>query len=1178
MDDFDDAVSEQESYVSEGEKGSGSELDEDSGYRELQPEISGRNIEQQIIDQRLRAVLDFNAGLIQPVEYFTILKNTQQKLDEIEYNEDEIDEKLIEKEAELNSILATFIERIKQIPDLQKYVDSNRNVIFDAPGLNNFLSPEEIQQLNKLKSEIEEIKETYVVLHPGLDEPEPLPSTLFEAVWQSMDIAEQDQIKNLAKAAKLIYPEQQNYSSTQLFAEAQFNFYDQIKMFLPGYFDYFEKKEKAEIENLAKKLKIHKPLLNEYSTKTEYDIALTKFYTDVFKLLPGYITKMNIRSIGSSYQLVNEKSIINSIKEDASKTLAIQLSEEDERSIKSQKVLKTILRELESSSLIDCIMSSGAVNLTDKVYQRQLKTKRIDQYPTKDNLKPKDRTVPQPSNVKEKLPTFANLEERKEYFRKRRLDESQNLEVLQQKDKVMAELTGSHKWKKYKNTNLSVEFQTRGTELITSKIRKISKDRLNYLFNTCKPEFKPNVSDLVNLIEDYIFRLTNIVQYPYRAYTEKIDELIFVLKNYKFFINDLLSGKINPYQFALFQKEIYSESKLHVFTAKISIRRFMVNQIYRELLNIAERNNIIFQGILLTKFLINFKSKRLELLIYDLSSTKIPDKLQRWERENVFQKNERYYLEMSRKLLKLIKNSEISIGIITNGINNDQILQSLVNNVSTNTNPDYSLFNIKDIEILMSQELETIKDLEREKKKLDAINYSGIYITLWKPEIDIFTPAEISEWNKLIQDLKTSLNFKSVNYSKYLFKLNSLDKFKKKLLETHNLTPDNRLNEISKLITNAESKLNNLKMIRVDKINSTNEIYRQRYVKFLQRKFGELPLPPTTVQKYHKLSPDLIFQVIQAFKRNLITHTVLYKIKGPIVQMSVTPGLKPLTPQVQIYQNKLIELLQLIDLNELNNQEEYIVKEAYVKIKNKLIIEIDQIIRLKYEFVNERFLNEAIDKILDFFKIKFTGNFENKFQTLVASWPKDYIRQRTIVDFYGEDLFYKLFTSVDVLSFYDSKEVRVYNSMVNKNTPAKQEIYKKPRALFNAKTGKFGNEANDGELYDVFKLDRDPGTRKPIEITKEIMEKDSRTGLYVPVTKVVQKQGKFSFILRELRTNKQNVTEKEWIEVPLYAVKMYPLGYDSCSRFNKNELACKSAKGLKNSQCEYNDSICYAKK
>ena len=159
------------------------------------------------------------------------------------------------------------------------------------------------------------------------------------------------------------------------------------------------------------------------------------------------------------------------------------------------------------------------------------------------------------------------------------------------------------------------------------------------------------------------------------------------------------------------------------------------------------------------------------------------------------------------------------------------------------------------------------------------------------------------------------------------------------------------------------------------------------------------------------------------------------------------------------------------------------------------------------------------------------------------------------------------------IDFYDSKFVRIYNGIVSKNTPPKQEIYKRPQILYNPETGKWGNEAFNGQIYDVHKLDKNPSTLMPIDQTKIVMEKEPRTGMYVPVAKTVQKVGPYPFILVQLRTTKEGVFESMWKEAPISAVKMYPLRYDSCSRFLK-EPECNTGVGLRNKQCVFDEKIC----
>jgi hypothetical protein len=49
-----------------------------------------------------------------------------------------------------------------------------------------------------------------------------------------------------------------------------------------------------------------------------------------------------------------------------------------------------------------------------------------------------------------------------------------------------------------------------------------------------------------------------------------------------------------------------------------------------------------------------------------------------------------------------------------------------------------------------------------------------------------------------------------------------------------------------------------------------------------------------------------------------------------------------------------------------------------------------------------------------------------------------------------------------------------------------------------------------------------------------------------------------------------------WIEVPKGAVGLYPLDYDSCSRFDNKESECVSALGISGSNCKYKESKCIA--
>ena len=128
--------------------------------------------------------------------------------------------------------------------------------------------------------------------------------------------------------------------------------------------------------------------------------------------------------------------------------------------------------------------------------------------------------------------------------------------------------------------------------------------------------------------------------------------------------------------------------------------------------------------------------------------------------------------------------------------------------------------------------------------------------------------------------------------------------------------------------------------------------------------------------------------------------------------------------------------------------------------------------------------------------------------------------------------------------------------------------------LFNERKGTFGEAAYDGLLFAVEMLDKDFATGLPIDQTKIIMEKNSRTGAWTPVSKKTQKRGPYAFIQRFIGTNQIGESQIVWLEVPRGSVKLYSYDYDSCSRF-KTQADCIGP-GLNNSACVFERGICRA--
>jgi len=1073
-----------ESYISEAERRSVSSVESLDELGDF-----ARNLEQQLIDERLNLVLSFNKSLISADNFFSELARIKHELESLNEVNDNIDEELIENESRLMSILDTYIRKIK---DQLKINKEDKSIKIDFV---RYLTPEEVKVVQDLNERINFLRNKYKSIHE-FEENEPYESFMFESIYSSMNELEKEQLRKLAKTRGIKIPEKSDFVSLEDYRNAEEDFYDKFKMFIdPDFFQKFIDKEQTEIENLAKRLHIYKPKPEEFDTSEEYEIAINAFYKDVSKLLPGYVYKMNITSIGGSYELVNDQSIMEKMKEEIElfKKLPIQLSNEETIRIKTNKLLSDILSKLNDPYLIGCIMSTNP------------KLQIISPEPSKQIAQKVQKLVLRKEGTSLKnvslIPTVEGIS--KNDYQK----------ILKAKRIVLAELLNRKKQFKIKYTPGPPPPST-SIPLITQKIRNENKRELITILNIVpEPELRLNTNSIVSKLEDYVYLITNG---NYLEYKSKISDIIFILKNYKSFRTSVLNGNINMYQLVLFEKEIYYEAKAHIFPTNIKTRKYVLKTIRKILQDAAKDQKLLIQNSsILTNFIINYKSKKLELLIFDTAS------------------KENRYDEIAKRIIKTLT-IDVSIGYITNNISIEQILQNTFNNVSIQAIIDYNDFTLNEIEALMSQEQENINILKKDERKLSAINYSGEFITLWNPSPQIVDRVDINRWNKL----KSTNNIKN------------LSEFKSVLMKKYRLEIDPQLGNVLKMLDVAKNKLRMLQKSRILKIGEQSSIYKQRYINFLKEKYGKVPLPPRPDIKYF-INYSLIYELIQSYKRNLMSAATKSSV------------------------NKLIELLEFIDLNKLNHREGYITDLVFDKLNKKFLVDVNKLVPIDYKSFDNLYFKQAINILLDFFNLngENLNTLTQKIELLVENWPKIYTSQDKIIDFYGTDLFLKLANITESIDFYDRKFVRFYNGIVNANTPPKQEIYKRPRVLYNPETGKWGNEAFNGKIYDVHKLDKNPSTLMPIDQTKIVMEKEPRTGTYVPIAKTVQKPGKYPFIRVELRTTKEGVFDSMWVEAPLSSVKMYPLKYDSCSRFLK-ETECNVGLGLYNKQCVFDYNIC----
>ena len=194
---------------------------------------------------------------------------------------------------------------------------------------------------------------------------------------------------------------------------------------------------------------------------------------------------------------------------------------------------------------------------------------------------------------------------------------------------------------------------------------------------------------------------------------------------------------------------------------------------------------------------------------------------------------------------------------------------------------------------------------------------------------------------------------------------------------------------------------------------------------------------------------------------------------------------------------------------------------------------------------------------------------------IINYWPDIYEKQNIIIDYYGNDLFSTLYNSISPFDFYNKQMVKDYNIIVSNITPSNKQVYKTQMVLYNPDTRKFGSNASDGYLFNVYRLEKDSKTGVPIVMQMKKEEINPRTGQITIIPVEYEKPGNTYYMkLPIINPNDPNDTFR-WLEVPLGAVGMYELNYDSCSRFN-NENDCNSGIGLSRSKCKYKDKKCVA--
>jgi hypothetical protein len=283
---------------------------------------------------------------------------------------------------------------------------------------------------------------------------------------------------------------------------------------------------------------------------------------------------------------------------------------------------------------------------------------------------------------------------------------------------------------------------------------------------------------------------------------------------------------------------------------------------------------------------------------------------------------------------------------------------------------DFNEYTPNQLRSLIDDESIYLLDLEKKRMKLDSVNYNGEYILYWIPPQEVKINLR-QKWDDLVMEIRTLLNGDSIKYytdrrsGKYkinrtltqeeweslgcqrtddtkvrcrcgalpnrriterdqslkysrnsfqnqeqiLKLLKNLSDLKQQISKDIRLEATKEHAEVVKEIIKTEENIVELTKIYNEKINKEQDIFRKRYITFLQNKYPPIPANLKPAPKeivYENITPELVNQVVQAYKRYLIVNEPgIYKSyqKAKIVEsgsVRTPPSGPKLDPNVKI--------------------------------------------------------------------------------------------------------------------------------------------------------------------------------------------------------------------------------------------------------------------------------------
>lgn len=1109
---------------------------EQEGYDEfeniLNDSSENNNMRNGLLKEKLDLLLKFNLNkpgqtIIDPELYRIQLNKINEQLNDLEVVTEDLTNEMIDKEIEFVDLLDKYILKSKQ-------------------GIK--LTPSEVEKIKALNYLIDTLKENYLSQNKPFGPEEVLAQT-----WEEFEELEVSELKNIIKRLKL---------------------------------------------------KIKVPEEKNFKSKEQFDVAWKNFFNLMIPYLPMYETKLNPTSIGTVTELISSEPLFFKVKQEIAEAgkSDIKLTSDDIIDIEKFKKLQIKLMSLEKSELIDCIQNSNVKMPTS--YIDELRNKKIKVVNYQENI---PTTAREPGNLKNVLISFLkslgeknltnlNVPELEEllntkysippslYFKKtfkqdtiiegyrpitlnynsrtpmiivKKYPIPKDTEIsneiyyqtyLPVTDSLYTQLkrnngnveevwlipfgNGLKKVFKFEDylleiKQLIIQNITKNNDLIEkenelSKISYLEEDneylkyriyQINEYLNSGRilPNYKlsifakefnhdiPGISFITKwqrktglaklmkfLTKEISTKLENIIynssQNNVIRYYSKLDNILFILDNYPEIKSGIVSGTINLYGFVLFDRDIQGSfenikgTKLpKINKPSIETRRSILNEIKKSLKKgLSEKQRLKYS--ILGDVLLNKESKRIELLLFDMSEPDISAK-------NAVSTSD--YVLVATQLKKLLEVSSFANDIVLNKISNGQLL-TIIQRIKNNLN--VQITNLKQI----------LKDTS-------TIRYKKF---------------SIKELNALVSQKRFELQ--NLNRERSVYSFNG------------NKQAENNVKSQIRRVTDDIDKL--------QKVIISKNLLRYKVRNALLRKYTTITKKETVVPeiRFSNVTEDLIFEVIQAYKRNLIYHDV---------------------PNV----NKVLNIFELYDFNYLSYKLNRVSKQVYDYINNVLSYKMGNIDQNYYSV-------KALNSISKKLKIDGTPDLVS----IKNNWPEVYQEQNVIIDYYGNDLFLKLYKTNDPLDFYDKWLQKEYDLLVKNYTPAKKEVYKVEMVLYNPTTRTFGSRAYDGYLFKVYRLEKDISTGLPIIIDAVNLVENPRLGIQVPQRVKYEKPGNTYYMKFPIINPNDPTDTFRWIEVPKGAVGLYPLDYDSCSRFDNKESECVSALGISGSNCKYKESKCIA--